>query len=163
MLNFKKSENITLSVLKNAEHDVFGFLITQFLFFTFEKKHKPFRFFHDFWVKPNISESALFQREMVGLTNFKPAIGVCIVNVMPSGSVLMNFWRSPLYWSLIFCKTYKFLCNMWCVMCDARCVMFQTGFFVRSILYESRGDQRYPIWVISDSCYVCNMQYYTAI
>ena len=39
---------------------------------------------------------------------------------------------------------------MWCVMCDARCVMFQTWFFVRSWLYESRGDQKYPIWVISD-------------
>ena len=24
------------------------------------------------------------------------------------------------------------------------------GFFVRSSLYESRGDQKYPIWVISD-------------
>ena len=39
---------------------------------------------------------------------------------------------------------------MWCVMCDARCVMFQTWFFVRSWLYESREDQKHPIWVISD-------------
>ena len=62
----------------------------------------------------------------------------------------MNCWRSPLSWSLIFCKTYKFLCNMWYVMCDAWCVMFQTWFFVRSWLYESRGDQKHPIWVISD-------------
>ena len=67
-----------------------------------------------------------------------------------SGSVFMNCWRSPPCWSLIFCKTYKFLCNMWCVMCDAWCVMFQTWFFVRSWLYESRGDQKHPIWVISD-------------
>ena len=60
-----------------------------------------------------------------------------------SGSVLMNCWRSPLCWSLIFCKTYKFLCNTWCVI-------FQTWFFVRSGLYESRGDQKHPISVISD-------------
>ena len=65
-----------------------------------------------------------------------------------SGSVLMNFWRWPLYWSLIFCKTYKFLCDVWCVMRDV--FWFKLDFFVRSWLYESRGDQRYPIWVISD-------------
>ena len=67
-----------------------------------------------------------------------------------SGSVFMNCWRSPPCWSLIFCKTYKFLCNMWCVMCDAWCVMFRTWFFVRSWLNELRGDQKHPIWVISD-------------
>ena len=39
---------------------------------------------------------------------------------------------------------------MWCVMCDAWCVMFQTWFFVRSWLYELRGYQKHPIWVISD-------------
>ena len=62
----------------------------------------------------------------------------------------MNCWRSPLCWSQIFGKTYKLLCSMWCVMCDVWCVMFQTWFFVRSWLYESRGDQKHPIWVISD-------------
>ena len=51
---------------------------------------------------------------------------------------------------LIEYRTYKILCNMWCVMCDAWCVMFQIWFFVRSWLYESRGDQKHPIWVISD-------------
>ena len=35
----------------------------------------------------------------------------------------MNCWRSPPCWSLIFCKTYKFLCNMWCGMCDVWCMM----------------------------------------
>ena len=39
---------------------------------------------------------------------------------------------------------------MWCVMCDAWCVMFWTWFFVRSWLYELRGDQKHPIWVIYD-------------
>ena len=64
-----------------------------------------------------------------------------------SGSVLMNCWRSPLRWSLIFCKTYKFLCNIWCVMCEVWCMMFQTWFFVRSGLYEARGDQKHPLSV----------------
>ena len=30
------------------------------------------------------------------------------------------------------------------------CVMFRSWFFVRSWLYELRGDQKHPIWVISD-------------
>ena len=38
------------------------------------------------------------------------------------------------------------MCDVWCAMCDVPDLIF----FVRSILYESRGDQRYPIWVISD-------------
>ena len=62
----------------------------------------------------------------------------------------MNCWSSPPCWSLIFCKTYKFLCNMWCVMCDAWCVMFRTWFFVRSWLYELWRDQKHPIWMFSD-------------
>ena len=68
-----------------------------------------------------------------------------------SGSVLLNFWRSPLYWSLIFCKTYKFIyviCDVWCVMRNVWCS--RLDFFVWSILYETRGDQRDPIWEISD-------------
>ena len=36
-----------------------------------------------FWGKSNFSESALYQREMVGLTNFRPDM-YCIVNVMIS-------------------------------------------------------------------------------
>ena len=63
---------------------------------------------------------------------------------------LRNCWRSLLSWSLIFCKTYKFLCNMRCLMCDAWCVMFQAWFFVRYCLYESSGHQKHPIWVICD-------------
>ena len=62
----------------------------------------------------------------------------------------MNCWIEQLFWSIIFCKTYKFICNMWCVMCDAWCKMFHSWFFVWSSLYESRGDQKYPILVISD-------------
>ena len=61
----------------------------------------------------------------------------------------MNFWRAHLFGSLIFCKTYKYKCNMWFVMCDVWYVMFQTCFFVTSWLNESSGDQKYPIWVIS--------------
>ena len=63
-------------------------------------------------------------------------------------SVLINLWRSPMYWSLIFCN--KFLCYMWCVMCEVWCVMFQTWFFVRSWLNKSRGDQKHPISIFSD-------------
>ena len=134
-------------------------MITKFSFCLFEEKKTCVLLFQDFKEKQNFSESAFFHREMVGLTNFRPAITVCIVNVIisikknckkSSGSVFMNCWRSPPCWSLIFCKTYKFLCNMWCVMCDAWCVMLRTWFFVRSWLYELRGDQKHPIWVISD-------------
>ena len=73
-------------------------------------------------------------------------------NICPKsrGSVLMNCWRSPLCWSPIFCKTYKFLCDMWCVIGEVWCVMFQTWFVVRSGLHESRKDQKLPISVISD-------------
>ena len=69
---------------KYAGMHILGFVITKFCLFMFEK---------------NISESALFHPEMVGLTNFRPDIAVCIVNVMisnknifqnSSGSVLMN-------------------------------------------------------------------------
>ena len=123
------------------------------------KQNPSVLLFLDFWGKANFSESALFHSVIVGLTDFGPDTVVCIVNLMISiknicqislGSVLMNRWRSPLCWSLIFCKTYQFLCNMCCVMCDAWCLMFKTWFFVRYWLYESRGDQKYPIWVISD-------------
>ena len=59
------------------------------------------------------------------------------------GPVLMTCWRPQL-----FCKSYNFICNMWCVMHDLWCS--RLDFFVRSWLYESRGDQKHPIWVISD-------------
>ena len=36
------------------------------------------------------------------------------------------------------------LCDVCCVMCDLPGL-----FFVRSSLFESRGDQKYPIWVVS--------------
>ena len=36
------------------------------------------------------------------------------------------------------------LCDVWCVMCDVPGL-----FFVRSWLFESRGDQKYPIWIVS--------------
>ena len=67
-----------------------------------------------------------------------------------SGSVLMNCWREPLCWSLIFCQTYKII--MWYVMCDVWCMMCDVTdlIFVRSWLFESRGYPKYPIWVISD-------------
>ena len=38
--------------------------------------------FQDFESKPNFLERALFHREMVSLTYFRPDIGICIVNVM---------------------------------------------------------------------------------
>ena len=94
--------------------------------------------FQDLKEKPNFLESALFNREMVGLTIFLPDLGVCIVTVMisiknicqnSSGTVLMNCWRSQLCWSPLFCKTYKLLCNMWCVLGEMWCVMFKTWFF----------------------------------
>ena len=71
-------------------------------------------------------------------------------HICQTSSVLINCWRSPLCWPLIFCKTYKFLCNIWCVMCYAWYVMFYTWFFVRSWLHGSRGDKKYPIWVTSE-------------
>ena len=55
--------------------------------------------FLGFLEKTELFRNTLFHREMVGLTNFRPDIGVCIVNVMisiknirqkSSGTVLMN-------------------------------------------------------------------------
>ena len=69
--------------MKNAQREVFGFLITQFFLITFEKKTCDL-LFQDFKGKQNFSESALFHSEMVDLTNFRPAISVCIVNLMIS-------------------------------------------------------------------------------
>ena len=96
--------------------------------------------FSGFSKKIIIEESSLFQREMVALEFF----GLCICDLLSmwwfpstticptsSGTVLMNCWRSPLYWSLIFCKTYKILCYMWCVMRDVQdlifCKIYQIG------------------------------------
>ena len=81
----------------------------------------------------------------------------CIVNEMifiqkniwpfKSGSVLMNFQRPPIFWSIIFFKTLKFLFNMWYVMCVAWCVMFQAWYFVGSMVYEAPKWQSYVhIW-----------------
>ena len=51
--------------------------------------------FQDFYGKPNCLESALFHREMVGLTNFRPDIGGCIVTVMISiKKYLSKFFRN---------------------------------------------------------------------
>ena len=50
--------------------------------------------FQDFKGKPKFSERALFHREMVDLTNFRPDIAVCIVNVMISiKKYLSKFFR----------------------------------------------------------------------
>ena len=38
--------------------------------------------------------------------------------------------------------------NVWCMMCDVWSLIF----FVKSWIYESRGDQKYPIWVFSRFC-----------
>ena len=111
-----------------------------------------------------LMDTKLFRKCLVSpwngwFANFRPDIAVCIINVMicikkncqnSFGQFFLNCWRSPLCWSLIFFKTYKFLWNMWCVMCEVWCMMFQTWFFVRSGLYESRGDQKHPILGNSD-------------
>ena len=50
--------------------------------------------FQDFKEKLNFSESALFHRELVDLTNLRPDIAVCIVNVMISNKkYLSKFFR----------------------------------------------------------------------
>ena len=41
---------------------------------------------------------------------------------------------------------FKFICNACCLMCDAWCAR---SIFWKSWLFESRGDQKYPIWVVS--------------
>ena len=38
--------------------------------------------------------------------------------------------------------------DVWCVICDVWSLIF----FVRSWIYESRGDQKHPIWVVSRFC-----------
>ena len=54
---------------KNADHDVFRFVIIDHFLIAFEKKHKVFTF-SGFLRKPNFSKSASFCREIVILTNF---------------------------------------------------------------------------------------------
>ena len=82
---------------KKAERDVFGFLITQFLNHFWKKT--CVLLFKDFKGKQNFSESALFHREMVGLTNFRPATTVCIVNVMISiNKYLSKVFRISFLW-----------------------------------------------------------------
>jgi hypothetical protein len=72
------------SVLKIRWNARSRILTTKFSFCVFEEKKICALLFHDFLGKPNVSESALFHREIVGLTNFRPDIGVCIVNVIIS-------------------------------------------------------------------------------
>ena len=67
----------------------------------------------------------------------------------------MNCWRAQLFWSLIFCKTYKFTSNMWCVMCDACYVMFHTNFCCKILTLWVNGRPKIPqpgnfrpFWVI---------------
>ena len=40
--------------------------------------------------------------------------------------------------------------NFWCVMCNLWCEIFD--FFLGFWIYESRGDQKHPIWVVSRFC-----------
>ena len=59
----------------------------------FEKKTCAL-LFQDFKEKTNFSESALFHRELVDLTNLRPDIAVFIVNVMISNKkYLSKFFR----------------------------------------------------------------------
>ena len=69
---------------KYAGTHVLGFVITKFSFCLFEEKKICVLLFQDSKGKPNFLESALFHREIVGLTNIRPDIAVCIVNVMIS-------------------------------------------------------------------------------
>ena len=64
-------------------------------------------------------------------------ISICIVNaIIFIKKHLTNFfrvsllscWSAPLFLSLLFCKAYKFICNMWCVKCDAWCDVLDLTF-----------------------------------
>ena len=50
----------------------------------------------------------------------------------------------PYYLIKLQTHTQYVLCDVWCVMCEVPGL-----FFVRSWLFESRGDQKYAIWVVS--------------
>ena len=64
----------------------------------------------------------------------------------------MNFQRAPPSLPLINFKTSNLFltCVAWCVMRYVWCVMCNVPglFIVRSGLFESRGEQKYPIWVV---------------
>ena len=87
-------------------------------------------------------------------TNFGLDMDVYIVNLIilitknisetSLGSVLMHCLRAPLFWLLIVCKTYKFICNMWCVLFDAWCVMFQSWFFCKILTLWVQGRPKIP-------------------
>ena len=102
--------------------------------------------FHDFHQKSNFLKNVAFQLEKYCLANFVIDLGSWLVNTI---IFFMIFSRALLVWLLLFCKTYKFTCNMWCVMCDAWYVSIQTWFFVRFCFYDPKGDQKCYIFICS--------------
>ena len=80
IVNYEKSENIKLSVLKKRWAWCFGICYNWPFLITLKKL--GFYLFLDFWGKLNFSKSALFWREMLILTNFGLDIDVYIVNLI---------------------------------------------------------------------------------
>ena len=122
---------------KYAGTHVLEFVITKFSFCLFEEQNMCFTFSKIFKENQTFQKVPCFTvKWLVWLILDLTELFVLSMWWFPSkhishnssGSVLMNCWRSTLCWSLMFCKTYKFLCNMWCVICDVWCVMFQTDF-----------------------------------
>ena len=59
----------------------------------------------------------------------------------PPSLPLISFKTSTLY---AICVAWYVMPYVWCVICNV-----QGLFIVRSWLFDSRGDQKYPIWVVS--------------
>ena len=89
-----------------------------------------------------------FHCKMLSLRNFGLDMFIFIANGIISiqiylliffKSVLLDCWRTPLFLSLILCKTNNFICNTWCVTRDVWCYRPDILWYR---LYESRGDQQ---------------------
>ena len=77
--NFLVIKNLAFKRIKTLLERMFSDLWSQLFYIKLEKKEDEKNiFFLYFWGKPCFSESALFHREMVGLTNLRPDIGRCL-------------------------------------------------------------------------------------
>ena len=126
---------------------VLGFQIPKFLLIKLEKKTRVWLFL-DFWEKTNFSAKCVvshwngwfdlfwtWHRSLYCQFNhfhkkklFTNLLRISLNELLKATTVMITIF--------FCCKTYKFICNMCCVMCDAWCRMFQTCFFVRSVLYK---------------------------
>ena len=116
VLPFLSFLQIQLKIWNLSKFQVF-FLLFCYIFW--RKKHKIFTNLGFFKI-------LTFRKVRLFLANILLDLCVCIINAMNLiNKYFVNLFRfrlrPPQVWSLLFCRTYKFICNMWCVMRDVMC------------------------------------------